>query len=109
MSCGDIKFKQVSSAVPLCTAHSDLYRQYFELIEPSRSNLNNIHLEESGLAAFSDRVDAELVEASWGGDGGVVVDPLPAVDGPVVVAVVVHSAVPVKHQSVLTNLLVQGA
>jgi len=66
-------------------------------------------LEESGLAAFSDGVDAELVEASRGGDGGVVVHPLPAVDGPVVVAVVVHSAVPVKHQPVLTNLLVQGA
>jgi len=66
-------------------------------------------LEESCLASLSNWVDAELVEASRGGDGGVVVHPLPAVDGPVVVAVVVHGPVPVKHQPVLTNLLVQGA
>jgi len=66
-------------------------------------------LEESGLASLSNWVDAVLVEASRGGDGGVVVDPLPAVDGPVVVAVVVHSPVTVKHKPVLTNLLVQGA
>ena len=95
--------------IPLRTAHSDLYRQNLELISPKDSGLVNPHLEEGGLAALSDRVDAELVEAAGGGDGGVVVHPLPAVDGPVVVAVVVHGTVPVKHQPVLANLLVQSA
>ena len=51
---------------------------------------------------------ASLVKASRGGDGSVVVDPLSAVDGPVVVAVVVHVPVPVEHQTVLTRLLSQG-
>ena len=52
---------------------------------------------------------SSLVEAAGRGDGGIVVDPLAAVHGPVVVAVVVHGAVPVKHQPVLANLLVQSA
>merc|ERR1719323_1779413 len=47
-------------------------------------------LEESGLATLANGVDAKLVETARGGDGGVVVDPLAAVHGPVVVAVVVH-------------------
>ena len=67
------------------------------------------YLEEGCLAAFADGVDAKLVETARGGDGGVVVDPFAAVHGPVVVAVVVHSAVPVEHQTILTHLFVEGA
>ena len=52
---------------------------------------------------------SSLVEAAGRGDGGIVVDPLAAVHGPVVVAVVVHVAVSVKHQTILTRLLGQGA
>jgi hypothetical protein len=51
------------------------------------------HLEEGGLAAHSHRIDSVLVQASGGGDGRVVVDPVAAVDGPVVAAEVVDGAV----------------
>merc|ERR550525_2307421 len=64
-------------------------------------------LEESGLAALANGEDAKLVETARGGDGGVVVDPLAAVHGPVVV--VVNRAVPVEHQTILTHLFVEGA
>jgi len=66
-------------------------------------------LEEGCLAALSYGVDAVLVEAPGGGDGGVVVHPLATVHGPVVVAVVVNAAVTVIHQPILTYLLSQGA
>jgi len=52
---------------------------------------------------------SSLVEAAGRGDGGIVVHPLAAVHGPVVVAVVVHVAVSVKNQTILTRLLGQGA
>ena len=93
------------------TAHSaqwPLSATFWTNFEPKHSAAIP-HLEESGLATLPNRVDPELVEAARGGDGGVVVDPLPAVDRPVVVAVVVNSAVPVKHQPVLTNLLIESA
>ena len=70
---------------------------------------NVSHLEEGSLAALAHRVDAVLVEAAGGGDGGVVVHSLAAVHGPVVVAVVVDGAVAVEHEAVLTDLLVQSA
>lgn len=69
----------------------------------------SLYFEEGGLAALSDWVDAVGVEASWGGDGGVVVDPRPAVHSPVVVAVVVDVAVAVVHQAVLAHLLGQSS
>ena len=69
----------------------------------------SFHLEEGCLAALAHGVDSELVEAAGRGDGRVVVHPLAAVHGPVVVAVVVDVAVSVKHQSVFTNLLGQSA
>lgn len=65
-------------------------------------------LEESSLTSLSYRVDSVLVETPRGGDGSVVVDSLAAVDAPVVVAVVVHVSVPVKHQTVLTRLMGQS-
>ena len=67
------------------------------------------YLEERGLTALAHGVEAELVETARGGDGRVVVDSLPAVHGPVVVAVVVDGAVAVEHQAVLTGLLRQGS
>ena len=67
------------------------------------------HLKEGCLAALAHWVDAVLVEAAGGGDGSVVVDSLAAVDRPVVVAVVVDGAVPVKHEAVLTDLLVESS
>ena len=67
------------------------------------------NLEECCLTSLSDRIDSILVETAGRGDGGVVVHPLAAVHGPVVVAVVVDICVPVKHQTVLTNLLSQSS
>ncbi len=67
------------------------------------------YLEECGLASLPDGVDPVLVEAPWGGDWSVVVEPLPAVDAPVVVAVVVDVAVAVVGKAVLALLLGQGA
>merc|ERR1712214_44367 len=71
-------------------------------------------LEEGGLAALADGVDSELIEASGRGDGGVVVGAgrftvgVAAVDGPVVVAVVVDVAMAVVGQAVLADLLRQS-
>ena len=66
------------------------------------------YLEESGLASLAHWVDPVLVEASRRGDGGVVIGPLAAVHGPVVVAVVVDVAVAVVHEPVGALLLGQG-
>ena len=58
--------------------------------------------------ALSDGVDSELVEVSREGDEGVILDLLPAVDGPVVVAVegpVVVAVVAVPIKPILTHLL----
>jgi hypothetical protein len=67
------------------------------------------NLEEGGLASLADRVDAELVETARRRDGRIIVHPLAAVHRPVVVAVVVHGAVPVEHEAVLADLLVERA
>ena len=67
------------------------------------------HLEKRSLTSLSYGVQSELVETARGGDGRVVVDSLPAVHGPVVVAVVVDGAVAVEHQAVLTGLFRQGS
>ena len=67
------------------------------------------NLEECCLTSLSYRVDSVLVETAGGGDGGVVVHPLAAVHGPVVVAVVVNVTVAVKHQPVLAHLFCQRA
>ena len=67
------------------------------------------YLEECGLASLSHGVDSVCVEASRRRDGSVVIDPVPAVHRPVVVAVVVDVSVPVVHQAVLAHLLRQGA
>lgn len=81
----------------------------------SEPTLYGTYLEEGGLTALPDGVDAELVEAAGRGDGRVVVGPglgavgVAAVDGPVVVAVVVDVAVAVVGQTVLADLLGQGA
>ena len=61
------------------------------------------------MAPLSHGIYSELVKAAGGGDGRVIVHPLAAVHGPVVVAVVVHRAVPVEHQTILTHLFVEGA
>ena len=67
-----------------------------------------MYLKKCCLTALSYWVYSVLVETAGGGDGGVVVHPLGAVHSPVVVAVVVHAALAVKHQAILTNLLSQG-
>ena len=67
------------------------------------------YLEEGLLAALADGIDSVGVEAAGGGDGGVVVDELAAVAGPVVVAVVVDVAVAGENQTVGTLLLRVGA
>ena len=73
-----------------------------------RERLPLPYLEESGLASLAHGVDPVLVEAAGRGDGGVVVGPLAAVHGPVVVAVVVDVAVAVVHETVGALLLGQG-
>ena len=59
------------------------------------------------MASLSHGVDSVGVEASGRRDGRVVVDPVAAVDCPVVVAVVVDVTVAVIYQTVLANLLGQ--
>merc|ERR1719461_1446233 len=66
-------------------------------------------LEECSLTSLPYWIDSILVETAGGRDGGVIVHPLAAVHGPVVVAVVVDICVSVKHQPVLTNLLSQSS
>ena len=61
------------------------------------------------MAPLSHGIYSELVKAAGGGDGRVVVHPLAAVHGPVVVAVVVNVTVAVKHQPVLAHLFCQRA
>ncbi len=65
------------------------------------------YLEEGGLAALAHRVQSILVEASGRRYRRVVVLALPAVHGPVVIAVVVDVAVAVVRQAVLALLLSQ--
>jgi len=65
-------------------------------------------LKESCLTSLSDRIDTILVQAPGRRNGGVVVQLFATVNRPVVVAVVVHVAVPVVHQAVGTGLLGKG-
>ena len=78
------------------------------MIAESLSRLKT-NLEECGLTSLSNWIDSILVETARGRDGGVIVHPLAAVHGPVVVAVIVDICVSVKHQPVLTNLLSQSS
>ena len=66
-----------------------------------------IYLEKRSLATDTDRIDSVLVETSGRRDRRVVVDPLAAVDGPVVVAEVVDGPVTAVliHQPVFALLL----
>ena len=67
------------------------------------------HLEESGLASFTHRIDSKLIKTSRRGDGGVVIDSLAAVNSPVVVAMIVDISVAIKHKTILTDLLSQSS
>ena len=61
------------------------------------------------MTTLSDRIDSILIERSRGRDGRVVIDPVSAVDGPVVVAVVMDVTVAAVHEAVGARLLGQGA
>jgi hypothetical protein len=52
-----------------------------------------IYLEKCSLATDTNGIYSVLVKTSWRRDRGVIVDPVSAVDGPVVVAEVVHGPV----------------
>ena len=66
---------------------------------------NYFYLEESGLAALSDGIDAVGIQAPRRRDGCVIIDPVFTVYGPVVVAMVVNVSVAIIDQTVLANLL----
>lgn len=73
------------------------------------NGLTESTLQEGRGALVTHRVDSESVLASRGGEGHLVVLPLSTVHGPVVVAMIVHSAMAIEQETVLTLLQGQGA
>ena len=67
---------------------------------------SELALEEGSGALLTVRVDSEGVFASRGGEGNLVVFPRATLDGPVVVAVVVHGTLAVEQETILA--LLQG-
>jgi len=66
-------------------------------------------LDVRGMAGVGLWIESELVKTSWGGDGGDVSQTVVAMNGPVVIAVIMDSSFSIEHQPILTSLKGQSS